>query len=89
MAARAGDRDRVELQVAEALDHRLRGAARGPLAATDALTLAIADWVREVIWAAVDHDASSPEALLKELTWERRHLFQSSGLYARMPWKIM
>jgi hypothetical protein len=64
-------------------------AARGPLAATDALTLAIADWVREVIWAAVDHDASSPEALLKELTWERRHLFQSSGLYARMPWKIM
>jgi hypothetical protein len=62
---------------------------RGPLTDTEALTLAIADWVREVIWAAVDHDATSPEALLKELTWDRRHLFQSSGLYANLPWKVV
>ena len=29
------------------------------------------------------------ETLLKDLTWERRHMFQSAGFYERMPWKVM
>ena len=40
-------------------------------------------------WAAADHDGAPPDALLKELTWERRHMFQSAGFYERMPWKVM
>jgi hypothetical protein len=56
---------------------------------TESLTIAVSAWIREVIWAAVDHDTMSPESLLKELTWERRHMFQSAGLYDEMPWKII
>lgn len=54
-----------------------------------ALTGAVAAWLREVVWTAVDHDSDSPEAVLKALTWERRHLFQSAGLFDQLPWKVM
>lgn len=64
-------------------------AAREPLSDTDTLTIAVAAWIREVIWAAVDHDSMSPDGLLKELTWDRRHMFQSAGFYDEMPWKVM
>lgn len=60
-----------------------------PLADLPTLTVGVAAWLREVLWAAVDHDASSPEALLKELTWERRHMFQSAGFYDELPWKVL
>ena len=60
-----------------------------PMADTEGLTIAVAAWIREVMWAAADHDASSPDALLKELTWDRRHMFQSAGFYDEMPWKVM
>lgn len=60
-----------------------------PLADTAALTGSVAAWIREVIWAAVDHDALAPEKLLHELTWERRHMFQSAGLYDQLPWKVV
>lgn len=63
--------------------------AREPIADTEGLTIAVAAWVREVMWAAADHDALPPDALLKELTWERRHMFQSAGFYDEMPWKVM
>jgi hypothetical protein len=53
------------------------------------LTAGVAAWVREVMWTAVDHDATPPETLLKELTWERRHMFQSAGLYEQIPWKVL
>jgi hypothetical protein len=53
------------------------------------LTAGVAAWVREVMWTAVDHDSIAPEQLLKELTWERRHMFQSAGLYEQIPWKVM
>lgn len=53
------------------------------------LTSGIAAWVREVMWTAVDHDSIPPEQLLKELTWERRHMFQSAGLYEQIPWKVL
>ncbi|MEX2180247.1 MAG: hypothetical protein WD801_16140 [Gemmatimonadaceae bacterium] len=62
---------------------------REPIADSDRLTGAIASWLAEVMWAAADHDSAPPEALLKELTWERRHMFQSAGFYDRMPWKVM
>ena len=53
------------------------------------LTAGIAAWIREVIWTAVDHDSTTPEQLLKDLTWERRHMFQSAGLYEQIPWKVL
>ena len=61
-----------------------------PVADTARLTTAVATWLSEVMWATADHDGgTTPEALLKELTWERRHMFQSAGFYDRMPWKVM
>jgi len=62
---------------------------REPLADTPGLTAGIAAWIREVVWAAADHDTVSPEELLRDLTWDRRHMFQSAGLYDQIPWKVM
>ena len=62
---------------------------REPIADSVRLTAAIASWLTEVMWAAADHDSAPPEALLKELTWDRRHMFQSAGFYEKMPWKVM
>ena len=62
---------------------------KDPLADTAELTTGIAAWIRDVLWAAVDHEAEPPEAILRELTWERRHMFQSAGLYDQMPWKVV
>ena len=62
---------------------------REPIADTGKLTTAVTKWLSEVMWAAADHEAAPPEALLKELTWERRHMFQSAGFYDQMPWKVM
>jgi hypothetical protein len=64
--------------------------AKGEIVAdSNTLTMGIAAWVREVMWTAVDHDSTAPEQLLKELTWERRHMFQSAGLYEQIPWKVL
>ncbi|MEX2154862.1 MAG: hypothetical protein WD825_16080 [Gemmatimonadaceae bacterium] len=62
---------------------------REPVADTNKITAAVASWLSEVIWAAADHESATPASLLKELTWERRHMFQSAGFYDRMPWKVM
>ena len=62
--------------------------ASEPTTDTVGLTLGVAAWVREVLWAAVD-DEMPPETLLRELTWDRRHLFQSAGLFDQLPWKVM
>ena len=58
---------------------------------TDAkrLTAAMAAWLKEFLFAAIDHESTSPEAVLKELTWSRRHIFQSAGLYDLLPWKVL
>ena len=63
--------------------------AKEPVTDTSKLTTAVASWLTELMWAAADHDGAPPEALLKELTWERRHMFQSAGFYDKMPWKVM
>jgi hypothetical protein len=60
-----------------------------PLVDAKGLTSGVAAWIKEVMWAAVDHDATSPGELLRELTWDRRHVFQSAGLYEQIPWKVM
>jgi hypothetical protein len=60
-----------------------------PMTDTLGLTSGVAAWIREVMWAAVDHDGRPPEELLRDLTWERRHIFQSAGLYEQIPWKVM
>lgn len=52
------------------------------------LTAAIASWIQEFMWAAADHASSSPEQLLRDVVWERRHIFQSAGLFDRIPWKV-
>lgn len=64
-------------------------APREPIADTARITGAVASWLKEIMFAAADHDATPPEALLKELTWERRHMFQSAGFYEKLPWKVM
>ena len=51
------------------------------------LTAAVAAWLREILWSACDHDTNPPEAVFRELTWERRHIFQSAGLFDQVPWK--
>jgi hypothetical protein len=64
--------------------------AKGEIVADSfTLTAGIAAWLREVMWTAVDHDSIPPEQLLKELTWDRRHMFQSAGLYEQIPWKVL
>lgn len=63
--------------------------AKEPVTDTTKLTAAVASWLSEVIWAAANHEGAPPESLLKDLTWERRHMFQSAGFYDRMPWKVM
>jgi len=62
---------------------------RDPVTETAKLTKAMAAWMKEVIWAAVDHDVLPPEQLIKELTWDRRHMFQSAGLYDQLPWRVL
>lgn len=61
---------------------------RDPVADTAELTGAVAAWMTELLWAAADLEALTPEQLIKELTWERRHMFQSAGLYDQLPWKV-
>src|SRR6185436_62844 len=62
--------------------------AKEPVADTAKLTGAVASWLSEVMWATADHEGTPPETLLKELTWARRHMFQSAGFYDKMPWKV-
>lgn len=56
---------------------------------TVALTADFAAWIRDVIWAASDDESVVPDKLLRELTWDRRHMFQSAGLFDQVPWKVM
>jgi hypothetical protein len=59
-----------------------------PVADSVELTAAIAAWIQEFMWTAADHDRSSPEEMLRDAVWERRHIFQSAGLFDRIPWKV-
>lgn len=58
------------------------------VADADALTDAIAALLNEVLWTAGDQEGHGPEQMLRELTYERRHLFLSAGLFDRLSWKV-
>ena len=59
-----------------------------PVADSAELTAAVAAWIQEFMWTAADHDRSSPEEMLRDAVWERRHIFQSAGLFDKIPWKV-
>lgn len=61
---------------------------RDPVVDAGALTTAIAQWVKEIILAAVDLDTTRPEQILQSVTRERRHVFQSAGFFQKLPWPI-
>ena len=58
------------------------------VADADSLTRAVAALINEVLWAAIDQEGLPPEQMLKDLTYERRHLFLSAGLFDRLSWKL-
>ena len=62
---------------------------RDPVADSETLTAAITALVSEVMWAAADHEAVKPEDVIRNLTRDRRHMFQSAGFYERLPWKMV
>jgi hypothetical protein len=62
---------------------------REPIADSGKVTAAVGAWLTEFMWAAADHESAPPAELLKELTWERRHMFQSAGFYEKLPWKVL
>jgi hypothetical protein len=61
---------------------------RDPVTETPALSVAIAAWMGELLWTVVPQDGTTPERLIGQLTRERRHMFQSAGLFDALPWKI-
>jgi hypothetical protein len=63
--------------------------APDPVSDTRDLTCGVAAWIREVLWTAKGSDDEPPEDLFRELTYERRHIFQSAGLFDQMPWKVV
>ena len=63
-------------------------APRPVVADANGLTDAIAALVNEILWTAGTDEAHAPESMLRELTYERRHLFQSAGLFDRLSWKL-
>jgi hypothetical protein len=61
---------------------------RDPSEDVELVTTAIAVWMSELIWAAMDQGEQTPEQLLGEVTRERRHMFQSAGFFDRLPWAV-
>lgn len=61
---------------------------RDPVTETPALSAAIGAWISELLWTVVPQDGSTPETLIGELAHDRRHMFQSAGLFDALPWKV-
>jgi hypothetical protein len=36
----------------------------------------------------MDIESAAPEDLLRRITAERRHMFQSAGFFEHIPWKL-
>ena len=62
--------------------------SRAVVADAGALTDAVAALVNEILWTAGNQEGHGPEEMLRELTYERRHLFLSAGLFERLSWKL-
>ena len=59
------------------------------VADADSLTAGVAALINELLWTAGDQGSEAgPGEILRELTHERRHLFQSAGLFERMSWTV-
>jgi len=61
---------------------------RDPVTETAALTAAVGAWIGELLWAAAPPEGMTPAKVVGELTHERRHMFQSAGLFEALPWKV-
>jgi hypothetical protein len=61
---------------------------RDPVTETPALSAAIGAWIGELLWTVVPADGTTPVQLIAELARERRHMFQSAGLFDALPWKV-
>ncbi len=61
---------------------------RDPVTEAPALSAAMGAWIGELLWTVVPQDGTTPERLIGELARERRHMFQSAGLFDALPWKI-
>jgi hypothetical protein len=62
---------------------------RAVVADAGGLTAGVAALINELLWTAGDQEeGGGPAVILRELTHERRHLFQSAGLFDRMAWKL-
>lgn len=61
---------------------------RDPVTETAELSAAIGAWIGELLWAAAPPEGTTPGRLIGDLTHERRHMFQSAGLFDALPWKV-
>src|ERR1035437_9879784 len=61
---------------------------RDPVTETPALSAPIGAWMSELLWTVVPPDGTAPEALIGELAYDRRHMFQSAGLFDVLPWNV-
>ncbi|MFI5312249.1 MAG: hypothetical protein ACHQQ3_13500 [Gemmatimonadales bacterium] len=61
---------------------------RDPVTETSALSAAVGAWIGELLWAATPPEGTTPGRVLGELTHDRRHMFQSAGLFDALPWKV-
>jgi hypothetical protein len=63
-------------------------APRAVVADADEITAGIAALINELLWTAGDTEGKDTVQMLRDLTHERRHLFQSAGLLDRLSWKV-
>ena len=63
-------------------------APRAVVVDAESVTAGIAALVNELLWTASNQEGHGPEQMLRELTYERRHLFQSAGFFDRLSWKL-
>ena len=61
---------------------------RDPVTEAPELSVAMGAWIGELLWTITPLDGTSPGRLVGELARERRHMFQSAGLFDALPWKV-
>jgi hypothetical protein len=61
---------------------------RAVVADAGALTSGTAALINQLLWSTGEQDPDRPAAMLRDLMHERRHLFQSAGLYEQIHWKL-
>jgi hypothetical protein len=61
---------------------------RDPVTETPELSEAMGAWIGDVLWTVVPQDGATPASLIGDLARDRRHMFQSAGLFDALPWKV-